>query len=82
MSLSLHRPFFTSSATRIISSHRNGHVRRALSTLPKRSSSASATAYSAEYEDARDEGHDSRAPAPLNSEQRKFLDGAVSMTTH
>jgi hypothetical protein len=82
MSLSLHRLLVTSSATRIILSHRDRAVRRALSTLPKRSNSASAAAYSAEYEDALDGGHDSRTHAPLNSEQRKFLDSAVSISIH
>lgn len=79
MSLPLRRPFFASSATRIITSHRNGVLRRTLSTLPKRSNLA-ALAFAPEYENARDEGHESRAPAPLNSEQRKFLDGAVSVS--
>jgi hypothetical protein len=78
MSLPLLRPYFPSSATRIILSHQNAAVRRALSTLPKRSSSAAAV-YAPEYEDVHDESHDSRAPTPLKPEQRKFLDGAVSM---
>lgn len=53
-------------------------MRRALSTQPKRSNSA-AVAYAPEYEDSTSRD-DSRAPAPLNPEQRKFLDGAVSVS--
>ncbi|TLD25880.1 putative ubiquinone biosynthesis protein Coq7 [Venturia nashicola] len=78
MSLPLLRPFLTPVATRIITSQRNRVVTKALSTQSKRSNSA-AVAYAPDYEDStsRDENLDSRAPAPLNSEQRKFLDGAL-----
>jgi hypothetical protein len=78
MALSLHRPFRTT-ATRIISSRRNGIARRSLSALPNRHSPAAATAHAFDY-DARDEvERNDPVRKPLTSEQRRFLDGAVSM---